>query len=79
MGSSPKILVSFILLCLVLDRVNTECLNTGCRVSPGNGATLLCGGGQGCPTDHVYDCNNAGICCDFGHRKSCAECGKLKC
>ncbi|PFH49939.1 hypothetical protein AMATHDRAFT_146477, partial [Amanita thiersii Skay4041] len=33
-----------------------------------------------CRNDHVYECNRStGKACDYGYRKSCADCGKLKC
>ncbi|PFH44916.1 hypothetical protein AMATHDRAFT_164790, partial [Amanita thiersii Skay4041] len=35
---------------------------------------------KNCKNDHVYECNaNTGKACDYGYRKSCATCGKLKC
>ncbi|KAF9268537.1 hypothetical protein L218DRAFT_852377, partial [Marasmius fiardii PR-910] len=33
-----------------------------------------------CTDGHVFECNrNTGNTCDFGVRRSCQNCGKLKC
>ncbi|PVF96142.1 hypothetical protein CPB86DRAFT_787290 [Serendipita vermifera] len=41
---------------------------------------LHCGDNlQGCAWGHVFQVGNDGVVCDLGTRKSCKECGELKC
>ncbi|KAF9203958.1 hypothetical protein BGZ59_001345, partial [Podila verticillata] len=48
------------------------CVYDGCRCS-------ISRGGLACYGNNVYQCSPSGGCCNFGYRKSCADCGKLQC
>lgn len=60
-------------LSIRLRFARSGCTNNGCRCYPGSPQ------GQYCLGDNVYECNPGGGCCIYGYRKSCAQCGKLKC
>ncbi|CAG8754178.1 21620_t:CDS:2 [Dentiscutata erythropus] len=57
--------------------------NTPCKCPTGVDNNIHCGGElgtiYGCNYTHVYQCSLTGKICDFGYRKSCAECGALQC
>ncbi|KAF9301187.1 hypothetical protein BG003_002916, partial [Podila horticola] len=48
------------------------CVYDGCRCN-------ISRGGLACYGNNVYQCSPKGDCCNFGYRKSCADCGKLNC
>lgn len=56
-----------------------SCVTSGCRVPKGTPQGEYCGGGGGCPTSDVYECGPSGVCCNYGYRTSCAQCGALSC
>ena len=56
------------------------CTASSCNCS-GIKAGLWCGDGLlNCKKGHVYQCSTDGhTTCDYGIRKSCQQCNKLKC
>ncbi|RGB29435.1 hypothetical protein C1646_766586 [Rhizophagus diaphanus] len=56
--------------------------NTKCTCDGGQPQGQYCGGyfvDPNCNNTHVYECNPQGGACDYGFRKSCADCGCLQC
>ncbi|KAF9011509.1 hypothetical protein BGZ52_007336, partial [Haplosporangium bisporale] len=45
----------------------------GCHCNQAEAGKLVCAG------NNVRQCAYNGGCCDYGYRKSCAQCGKLTC
>ncbi|KAL2810036.1 hypothetical protein BJX63DRAFT_403360 [Aspergillus granulosus] len=65
---------------LDVDLEKRQCTASRCRCNMVRGQ--FCGNtavNRYCLDTHVYECNPSGATCDYGYRKSCAQCGRLSC
>ncbi|KAF9293426.1 hypothetical protein BGZ74_011712 [Mortierella antarctica] len=53
-----------------LEKRGCDCDSCRCNISRG---------GLTCYGNNVYQCSPSGDCCNFGYRKSCAQCGQHNC
>ncbi|RHZ50875.1 hypothetical protein Glove_490g53 [Diversispora epigaea] len=76
---SSKYLVLSLFFLIFVSVVSSDCVPTTCKCPIGLPQGQYCGGSIGCERTFVYECNPEGGTCEYGYRKSCAECGALQC